>query len=484
MGSGRTLRLVLLCLILVATSLRARNLFAAGLAADEALFATWARLIHAGRDPLLSAQAVDKPPLLFYLQAGAYGLLGPADWVARLPGFVASVLLVPLTARLAHSLYSDRFTGPVAAVILALSPLALGYSASAYIEPLLAAVVLAALLAAGLNCRDRPGTAGLLFGVAMLAKFQALLFLPLLIGLGRLAGWRGRAWGRLAAGALPGLALLAGWQLARSGRLDLLATQLAAYGGLRPAWSWELWSRLVEWAGLWAGLLDAPILWFGLFLGLPPFLAALIDEHDRPTAADQMLALYLFGYFAFHWLLAIPAWERYLLPAAPLAAVLLARYVWRVAQFALSLAPARFREAASRPRLALAGGLIFALFLAAPAEHLRGPASAPAAWAGPAAELRMAPYGTVLYTHDHSWEWRHALFDSRVQVSWYPNPAALAENWRVHGRQGQRYLAAPAGDEAGPVLRALEAAGADLIPVGPTGSGPQASAGRLYRLEP
>ena len=60
--------------------------------ADEALFATWSKLVYFGDDFLLAGQAVDKPPLLFYLQAGLYPLLGTTDaWVARLPGLAASL---------------------------------------------------------------------------------------------------------------------------------------------------------------------------------------------------------------------------------------------------------------------------------------------------------------------------------------------------------------------------------------------------------
>ncbi|MCZ7673588.1 MAG: hypothetical protein M5U34_43960 [Chloroflexi bacterium] len=53
---------------------RFHALFANRFHSDEALFAWWARLIAVWRDPLLLTPAVDKPPLLFYMQALFYPL--------------------------------------------------------------------------------------------------------------------------------------------------------------------------------------------------------------------------------------------------------------------------------------------------------------------------------------------------------------------------------------------------------------------------
>ncbi|MBE2224378.1 MAG: hypothetical protein IAF02_22750, partial [Anaerolineae bacterium] len=89
---------------------RFHALFANSFHGDEALFATWARLIAVWRDPLLLTQAVDKPPLLFYLQALFYPLQGAVAWAARLPNFIASIVLVPLLAVLVWRWYEDEGT--------------------------------------------------------------------------------------------------------------------------------------------------------------------------------------------------------------------------------------------------------------------------------------------------------------------------------------------------------------------------------------
>ncbi len=107
---------LLLC-ILAAFALRLPGLFANTFSADEALFATWARYIATWRDPLLLTQLVDKPPLAFYLQALFFPFFGPVEWAARLPNFIAGLLLIPLTVRLYRRLYrslihDSRFTIP------------------------------------------------------------------------------------------------------------------------------------------------------------------------------------------------------------------------------------------------------------------------------------------------------------------------------------------------------------------------------------
>ena len=68
-------------LISVGVWLRLPGLWANTFHTDEALFATWARHIGVWKDPLLQTQFVDKPPLLFYLQALFYPLMAtPAGW--------------------------------------------------------------------------------------------------------------------------------------------------------------------------------------------------------------------------------------------------------------------------------------------------------------------------------------------------------------------------------------------------------------------
>ena len=105
----RRYRIGLIALAAIGFGVRLPGLFQNTLFADEALFATWARLIAALWDPFLLQQPVDKPPLLFYLQSVPYSLMGPVEWAARLPNLLASVLLVPLVGVWACQKMANNF---------------------------------------------------------------------------------------------------------------------------------------------------------------------------------------------------------------------------------------------------------------------------------------------------------------------------------------------------------------------------------------
>jgi len=446
-------------------ALRWRGLFANTFHADEALFAGWARLIAVWCDPLLLTQAVDKPPLLFYLQALFYPLFGPVEWAARMPAFVASLLLIPLTAQLARRLTGDRLAGLIAAGVMAVTPLAVQFSATAFGDPLLTLWLVAALYATaepimpGSARRRGPLWAGLLFGLALATKYQALLFAPLLLGVAWLGGWRRAEWARGAVGVAVILMLLVVWQLARPQTGGLVALQWANIGGVRLARSWELWPRLSATARLWrlslgrplvvAGLAAAPGLWWARRVG-------------RLRPADGLLLLFVLAYALLHWLWAVPVWDRYLLPLLPFVAILWGR------SFSALAALAGRRPGMRRAAAALLLVLVVAHApTAIAARNGRLPiGGGPAADGGAAAVARLledAPYGTVLYDHWYSWHWRYQLFDSRVYVSWFPHADALLADLAAFGDSGPpRYIVLPAGEAAQPVVRQLQANVYDL----------------------
>jgi 4-amino-4-deoxy-L-arabinose transferase-like glycosyltransferase len=450
--------------------LRYRGLFANRFHADEALFASWARLIAVWRDPLLATQPVDKPPLLFYLQALFYPLLGPEEWAARLPSFIASLLLIPLTAQLARRLTGDRTAAIIAAVIVALAPLTIQFSATAFSDPLLAFWLMAALYIVarrgnlGDTGRRDPLLTGVLFGLALATKYQALLFLPLVAGLAALAGWRRVDWLRGLAGLAAIMAALVIWAAARPAAGGLVSLQWANVGGLRLARSWELLPRLAQTAQLWRIALGWPLTGLSL-LAVAGFL--LVGRpRRRLILPDALLALFILGYLLLHWLWAMPVWDRYLLPILPLVAILIGR--------GLSLLRSAVVE---RPAL---GRAFTALLLLSTVAHLPVAAGAragrypvggqPTADGGAARiarQLEDAPYGTVLYDHWYSWHWRYHLFDGRVYVSWFPHADALLADLRTFAGSGPaRYVALPASAEARPVIRRLMESGYRLEPVG------------------
>lgn len=468
----KQMRWGLTAVTLLAAALRWHGLFANSFHTDEALFASWARLLAVWRDPLLLTQPVDKPPLLFYLQALFYPLQGAVPWAARLPNWIASLWLAPLTGQLAWRLTRERGTAVLAAFLLAASPLHVQFSASAFTDPLLTFWLAAALLAV---LSGRWGWAGVLFGLAAATKHQAWLFLPLLVGTAVL--WQGtrthpetrrgmnaekrrdwlRAGGRWLAGFAPvwGAALL--WMGVRGGGGRLWSQQMANFGGVRLAWSWELWPRLLAWLQLWPTVLPGA----GLLL-LVWLLFSWRQRRNFRVANLWAWNLFILFYALLHFVLAVPVWDRYLLPLTPLLAVSVSRIPYTVFGQRLT---------AHGSRLTAYVFLIIALLpFGWVARNGRYPVgSFPGADSGAeatAALLADAPYGTVLYDHWYSWQWRYHLFDSGVYVSWFPYPAALAQDLQAFGRDGApRYLALPRGETADPVRRAVAAAGFALEPV-------------------
>ncbi len=432
---------------------------------DEALFASFARAIAVWRDPLLAAAPVDKPPLLFYLQALCYPFLGPREMAARLPNLFASLVTVALTykvtARLAFddkdsSHHGGWRAGILAALLTALSPLAVAFGATAFTDTLMVTWAMAALLAAS---NSRPGWAGFWLGLGLATKYQAAFFLPLVAGLLWLqtrASGMGRvstSWARLVGGAVGPAGAVVIWELARTGRFSLVGSQMASYGAARLLLPEEWAPRLIEWVGLARYLIPPP--WFALLLAL-----ALGWTLGRRSPPLLLTTCWLVGYVLVHWLFNIHPWDRYLLPTVPVVSLLAGRSVDGLA--------GRFLPALARGLLPVA---LSALLLPAAA----GAAAGAFAIGGDhgtfdgieqvAAFFADHPYGTVLYDHWLSWELRYYLFDSRVYVSWFPDSQTLIRDLQAFGADPPRFLIIPAWESPEPLLQAAQPAGFDLEPV-------------------
>ncbi len=498
----------LMGLSLLAFWLRLHGLFANSFHADEALFASWARHIASWKDPLLLTQAVDKPPLLFYVQALFYTLLGPVEWAARLPNFMVSVWLVPLTAVLYRHLYltqrrrraengchqtlrapwrSSRINILLPALIVACSPLAIQFSPTAFTDPLLTFLLITSLSViripysvnrTQLTAHRLPLTSGLLFGLAIATKYQAILFLPLVVGVGWLMGYGRAQWQRWLMGVLPALTAVFLWDVARTGSWLLWSAQIGNYGGVRLAWSWELLPRLLAWGRLWATAVP-PILLLLLVVLLVGLIWRAFRVDDAASRVDLLLILFVMGYGLLHWLTAVPVWDRYLLPLMPLVAILIGRGFSLILQI---FADKFNEESAFIRRIRVYPRSIFFLFLVVllifPAWKARygrypvgGRADADQGAAQIAALLADEPYGTVLYDHWYSWQWGYHLFYRKVYVSWFPHGAALAEELAVFGRDGNaRYVTLPVGSISSPVIRAIHTADFQLQPVTAAGN--------------
>lgn len=473
-------KIVVWLVVLLAFLLQIHGLFANTFHSDEALFASWARHIAVWKDPLLLTQPVDKPPLLFYLQALFYPLQGPVEWAARLPNFIVSILLVPLTAVFFRRIYRDEWGLAATAVVVALTPLTIQFSATAFTDPLLTFWLIGALVwlqvASGGSPRhpvtlspSHPLTSGLFFGLATATKYQAWLFLPLLLGLAWLAGYGRRQWARW----LSGLGIVVGfvfiWEFARSGPFSLWSNQVGNFGGVRLIWSWELWPRLLAWIDLGQTAIS-PIMLVIFIIVVMVLVGYSLRRDDGTVRVDCLLILFLIGYMLLHWLLAVPVWDRYLLPLVPLFAVLIGRCVmilryWDIRVFNISISQYPYIK------YLLIALIVFILLLPAWAARygrfsIGGTPLADDGAAEIARYLQDKPYGTVLYDHWYSWQWRYHLFDKGVYVSWFPHSGSLIEELSVFGGdENERFLVLPDTAVAQPIIRVVVEAGFQLQPV-------------------
>jgi len=375
-------RVALLSLV-VATAL----LFPANLLAnqrfhhDEALYATWALQITSGADPWLAHTPVDKPPLFLYTLAGAMRLFGPTETAARIPSLLATAISVLLTFWLGRKLYGEA-VGLVAAWLMALSPFTLLFAPTAFTDPLLVALVLAACLAAA---HHRPVLAGVMMGLAIATKQQGVFFVPLVLTLLiydlrftiydlrftiydlRFTIYASRITfhvSRFTLGLLFTLLPVLIWNLTRSQAPDFLTYSLSNYGGLTgdAASFGERWWGFVELLqyGTASPLLNGifgvglPVLlgygfWTGNATGdrrpktgdefqplshrypaggaqnlnnLPTF------QPPSPAQTDWIFTLFILLFLLGHALFSFQVWDRYLLGLIPFLALLLARILW------------------------------------------------------------------------------------------------------------------------------------------------------------
>jgi 4-amino-4-deoxy-L-arabinose transferase-like glycosyltransferase len=338
-ATGRPLALLLALAgtggLLAAFALRLRLLDRFPLRDDEALYSTWALL--ARTDPFFLQTFPDKPPLFLWMQAIALWLFGATPPAARLLSIGASLLAVALVAPTARRLWPQAGVqagaGLVALWLLALSPFAISFAPTAYTDSLLVAWMVAAL---ALALRARWLGAGLALGAAIMTKQQGILLVPLILALPLVvdgAPWGHlRAWVRALPPLLAGLALIliplllwdaSRWATAPS-PWDLGVRNYGALA-LAPPATWQ--TRAGDWGEPLWHLAASPWAWM-LLLGatLAGLTAAWWAPQGRLRASGAvwLLAGWGAGFLALHLVSTVQPWDRYLLPLAPVMALLAA----------------------------------------------------------------------------------------------------------------------------------------------------------------
>jgi len=298
---------------------------------DEALYATWALEITAADNPWLAKIPIDKPPLFLYAAAGAIRLLGHTETATRLPSVAAAILTVGLTFWLGRTLYGPG-AGILAAWLTALSPFTITFAPTAFTDPLLTALILAAGVAAATG---RSGWAGVSLGLAIATKQQGLFFAPLVGAMllwQKPPGQRRAALLRFSIGLATIVTLLFLWDAYRDQSPGFWQMSLVNYGGLSigaPAFT-ERWQGFVELLSYGTG---SSILNTIFIVGLPILLVFNLWQYPKQAAFDWMLALFCLAFVLGHAWLSFQVWDRYLLGLIPLLALLLARILllpWRI----------------------------------------------------------------------------------------------------------------------------------------------------------
>lgn len=479
-------------LCLLAAAVRAAPLMLNRFHPDEALYASFALRIVSLHDPLLSGVIVDKPPLTFYLNALSTWLMGRSELALRLPSFFAGVLTIAAVMGLARTLSRNITVGALAGLALALSPLAVAFSTTLFMDSL---TTLCITLALGHTARRRDALAALCWALAVLSKQTALLAVPLAPALmvWRLptaAGWRtalaelGRGLAPLLVGLGLATALMFGWDTARAAPIGFWEQGYSDNAPGRLIRANEVAVRGQAWLS-WLFYLGGSPLANGVFVaGWLAVLAAhsLSPRPNRAALADLIVSGYLLAYLGAYWLWAFNVWDRYLVQLTPLFAVLAGRLAWLAAPKAT--APVRRAGLA----VLLTGGLLMpGALTAARAEFpIGGDHGAYLGIDDMARHIRQIPFQeqAVLYDFWLSWQWGYYLYEGPVYVAWMPSPAALARDVQAFGTASPRYLVVPSWESETETRAALAAVGHTLH-LRHTSHRPAGSAAfRLYQILP
>ena len=468
---------------------------------DEALYSTWARHIADGSDIWLAATpGVDKPPLFIYLMALSMSFYGFTEFATRFPAIISSAITIVLTYRLSMQLYASRPIARLAALSLALSPLAVLYAPTGYADPLLVMWLMLAVVLAG---DDHWTLSGVAAALAVLTKQEAPILLPLVVIIGLPQAWRrhppvGGAvmpWmaGRLVAFAVVCVALAGAtelvWEAARPGHASPFALGLVHYGGIGLVAAGDFAPRLAAW---WDEALRfvfaSPLLEVLCLVGVP--LLLLRGSKDRRRADIVLVTACAYAILA-RTVVGFQMWNRYMLAAVPFLCILLARSVDLVWDVLVGRAqPQRLRAGwASLWTLApllLAGALLLGPVNAARAGRVPV-GSDHGAYTGlddTARFIRSAlPPGSVIYHDTLGWQLGYYLYGEHLDFWWYPSLAWLAETAAGRPEQSQ-YIVVPSWEDTAAIAQELGARGLRLLPVHASHRSDGSMSFQTYRIAP
>lgn len=471
---------------------------------DEGLFATFARdaAVHGA---WMLPGALDKPPLSLYASALSMHFFGVhvnaknvldlnwrvGEFTARLPNVFAGIVVIALTYALG-CVWFGRASAHIAALLTALSPHLVAFSATAFTDTLMLTLMLAALVMAA---RGRPTWSGVCLALAFAAKQQAVFYLPLvvlaltfsrrrlkpsannaakptkgveiseepsipilesqktvttdtphtlvsqifalltpLVGFLALADrFNGRRLLRFTLTFIAGLALLLLWDAARPE--DSLFALAAVNNNperllIRPD---EILPRLETWLRYASTVFGPP--WLTALLIFAVFTPPL-----QTWRGGRGVRFYILAYFLLHWLAAFNTYDRYLLPIVPLLALAIGDTLGKKIPFGFS-APLWLK---------FTFVTVFALILLLSQTGFPTDDRARNREIVALADfLNAQPLGAIIYDHWLGWEMGYYIgaWSDKRRV-YYPDAVTLAEDALKNPDPAPRWWIAPRSKQA------------------------------------
>lgn len=422
---------------------------------DEALYLTAARSAAVEGDWLLLRVPQDKPPLTMYANALSLTFFGVhtdangvlhltsqrGEFAGRFFSMASALALVALVIAIARRVWRDDRAAWLAGGLLALSGYLVAFSATAFTDMPMTLFGMASLL---LALHGRYGWAGTLSFLAFASKPQGIAFLPLvLVMAGMQSGWK-QSMRCLLPWLVGAIAMLA-WDGARmaQGAVDVWTLGRAHYAepGLAALDAWR--GRLLDW------LTYARWLFGDGLTGVVLLLAAfsLRAAGWRPW----LLAGWIAAYSVVHIVTSVPLYDRYLLPLAPMLALLAAGGIVQMGRLV------RWRRSFGL-LLAACGLVVLGYGLLASQQRLPigGDLGRHAGIDRLADYLNEKPIASVIYDPWLGWELGYYLgpWTNKRRVH-YPSPEALVADAVILPETGKRYFVAPLEKDIRPWLNAL-----------------------------
>jgi 4-amino-4-deoxy-L-arabinose transferase-like glycosyltransferase len=299
---------------------------------DEALFASWAFRIFGKGDIFLNGvSGIDKPPLLFLLQAISYFIFGVSENAARFPNFIAGLFTIFLTYKIGNYYFNWR-TGWLAALLLAISSMHVAYSNTAFTDMLMLCLGLASIYFITRKDYFLAGVAALL---SIASKQFGIIFIPLMVCLLGIELSKQYAINKIFF-SLEMKTFGKGFGMALIGLLFFTAFS-------NPAWGFLLNQKASKIQT--SGLLESTSLWFGTYLKIfnvhvisylgvfSIFTALLVSLRGILMRSQQsvtrilplgLMAVFSLAYFSFLILTGIYNYIRYALIWLPFVALVIA----------------------------------------------------------------------------------------------------------------------------------------------------------------